>query len=329
MNSNSAYTLDQIPFYSQLQDSKTILIAGCGGGYDVYSGLPLLYNLRKLGYQCHLWNLTFTAPELLEQASQPVVPGVLWRVRAGDKSGAGEYFPELYLSQYLEQSGFEGESIVYTASRTGVVPLKSAMQSLINQLGIDTVILVDGGTDSLMQGNEEGLGTPHEDMLSIKTLYDCDVQKKLLVCLGFGIDAFHHVCHVHFLENTAQIIREGGYLGVFALMHEMEECKHFARAVEFAAARMEPSIVQSSVMHACQGYFGDHHFTDRTKGSKLFINPLMGLYWCYDLASVARNVAYLPMLEDTQSFQQIDDRIRAYRSTLKPKDMRKPEVFPH
>jgi hypothetical protein len=68
----------------------------------------------------------------------------------------------------------------------------------------------------------------------------------------------------------------------------------FAGAVEFAAIRMEPSIVQSSVASACTGHFGDHHATDRTHGSKLFINPLMGLYWYnFEIVVLCLNVKEL------------------------------------
>ena len=45
-------------------------------------------------------------------------------------------------------------------------------QILIEQLQLDTIILVDGGTDSLMRGDEAKLGTPEEDMASIAAVTD-------------------------------------------------------------------------------------------------------------------------------------------------------------
>ena len=39
---------------------------------------------------------------------------------------------------------------------------RKAYQTIVDQHKIDTIILVDGGTDSLMTGNESGLGTPTE-----------------------------------------------------------------------------------------------------------------------------------------------------------------------
>ncbi len=35
-------------------------------------------------------------------------------------------------------------------------------EALAKELQMDAIVLVDGGTDSLMQGDEEGLGTPME-----------------------------------------------------------------------------------------------------------------------------------------------------------------------
>lgn len=40
---------------------------------------------------------------------------------------------------------------------------------------IDCVILVDGGTDSLMRGDEVELGTPTEDMSSIAAIHQLKV----------------------------------------------------------------------------------------------------------------------------------------------------------
>ena len=53
---------------------------------------------------------------------------------------------------------------VYAFEKIGIRPLKQAYDHLIEILSIDTVVLVDGGTDSLMLGDEEELGTPREDM---------------------------------------------------------------------------------------------------------------------------------------------------------------------
>ncbi len=49
-----------------------------------------------------------------------------------------------------------------------------------------------------MRGDEPGLGTPEEDIASIAAVHQLALDAKLLVCLGFGVDTFHGVCHAHF-----------------------------------------------------------------------------------------------------------------------------------
>ncbi len=50
----------QMPFIDQLQEASSVLIAGAGGGYDVFSGLPLYFALREEGKTVHLANLAFS-----------------------------------------------------------------------------------------------------------------------------------------------------------------------------------------------------------------------------------------------------------------------------
>ena len=49
-----------LPFQHELQQAKTVLLAGCGGGFDVFSGLPLFFALEAAGKTVHLANLTFS-----------------------------------------------------------------------------------------------------------------------------------------------------------------------------------------------------------------------------------------------------------------------------
>jgi hypothetical protein len=50
-----------IPFWEEIRDAKTVLLAGAGGGFDIFSGLPLYFALRDVGKTVHLANLSFSA----------------------------------------------------------------------------------------------------------------------------------------------------------------------------------------------------------------------------------------------------------------------------
>ena len=231
-----------------------------------------------------------------------------------DSPRPSDYFPELYLARWFRGQG--EEISIYCFERTGFKPLLAGYQALIEHLAVDTIILVDGGTDSLMRGDEVGLGTPHEDIASIAAVDELDVERKLLVCLGFGIDRFHGVCHAHFLEGVAELIHMGGYLGSFSLVDEMPEVKKYRAATEFVFKQMPHhiSIVSSSILSALAGHYGDYHATPRTKGGKLWINPLMSLYWCFRLTPVARRILYLDEMKQTDTYMDIMFLIEALQT---------------
>ena len=128
-----------------------------------------------------------------------------------------------------------------------------------------------------------------------------------LLCLGFGVDAFHGVCHAHFLENTAALSQDGAFLGTTSLLPQMDEARRYLELVDWSVQCNpgRPSIVNTSIATAVQGYYGDVHATFRTEGSRLWINPLMSIYWTYELAPVVDRITYREALEATESFEDL------------------------
>ena len=302
----------KIPLFNELEKAGTVLIAGAGGGFDIFCGLPIYCWLKQAGKTVHLANLSFT--NLGDCDGQRPVPSLM-RVLP-NTGGSANYFPEVYLSQWL--STRYGETPVYAIERTGVRPVVAAYEWLVQTLQPDTLILMDGGTDSLLRGDEAGLGSPQEDMASLYAANAVQgVARKHLVSLGFGIDSFHGVCHAHFLENVAALIADGAYLGAWSLMHEMEEFRLYREACDFAIARMprQPSIVNTSIISAVNGGFGDQHATKRTEGSELFINPLMAFYWAFQLEPVARRNLYLDRIGNTTTYRELSLAIEAFHAT--------------
>lgn len=309
--------LFELPFHSAIGGAETVLLAGAGGGFDIFTGLPLYFALREAGKQVHLANFSFTDFSLT--TAERLAPALV-RVDA-DTKGIDRYFPELHLSRWFRARGEEVP--VYCFDRVGVMPLMNAYATLALRLTPDTLVLVDGGTDSLMRGDEVDLGTPHEDIASIAAVDMLDVPNKLLVCVGFGVDTYHGICHAQFLEAVAEIIQAGGFLGAWSLMREMPEVQLYREACDYVFERMSdhPSIVSSSVLSAIEGRFGDYHATERTKGSSLFINPLMSLYWAFQLEPVARRILYLEDLYETRTHGDVHRAIvmfRAHCRNIKP-----------
>jgi hypothetical protein len=303
-------SLDRLPLFCELDHSKRILIAGAGGGFDIYAGLPLYVYLKKQGKQVFLANLSFTNLTAVsgERVGELTMVGV-----DEESSGPKAYFPEGHLCQFLANEGYVGK--VYCFEKTGVQPLVACYQHLLDTLQFDTVILVDGGTDILMRGDEAGLGTPVEDMTSLAAVQLLNVPRKIVVCVGFGVDRFHGVCHAQFLESVAAISKNDGYLGALSLLPTMAETLLFKDAVEYASSLMPsmPSIVCTSISSAIDGWYGDVHRTHRTRGSRLWINPLMSLLWAFRLPVVAERSLYLDRLMETQTVWDVQLQIEAFR----------------
>ncbi|MEV7771765.1 DUF1152 domain-containing protein [Kitasatospora sp. NPDC086791] len=318
-------SLLQPPLITRLLAAESILIAGAGGGFDVYAGLPIALALRAAGKEVHLANFSFThlygLP--LEVWADPDVAEI-----RPDTPGPEGYFPERTLARWLHRHGMP--DTVWAFPSVGVQPLRDGYRALVARLGIDAVLLVDGGTDILMRGDEAGLGTPEEDMASLAAVAGLtEVSERLVACLGFGIDAFHGVNHTLVLENLAALDRAGGYLGAFSIPRDSREGALYLDAVEHARAAFpeHPSIVNGSVAAALRGEFGDVRFTDRTKGSDLFVNPLMAIYFGVTVEALAAEHRYLDRLERTVVTRQIATTIAEFQDEL-PRQ-RPPRQFPH
>jgi hypothetical protein len=301
----------ELPAFQRLRVASRVLVAGAGGGFDIFSGLPLALALQRAGKHVELANLSFSS---LDSA------GIDWAhddvAEVTCSSTILRYFPERHLVDWIAARTDLKPRIFCFRKSNGVVQMRAAYQHLVSELNIDAVVLVDGGSDSLMKGDEFGLGTPVEDMVSIAAAAPLDVSTKMLVSLGFGVDQYHGVCHAQVLRAVAELSRTDAYLGAHSLLTEMEEVKQYLDAVDYVQSRNgQKSIVSASIADAIRGRFGDHHSTQRTAGSTLFINPLMAIYWFFDLVPVAKRVGYLPALEGTRSWGEVKRAIREYRGT--------------
>ncbi|GAA3494656.1 DUF1152 domain-containing protein [Streptomyces prasinosporus] len=312
------------PLFTRLADAERILVAGAGGGFDVYSGLPLALSLLHQGKEVHLANLSFSA--LAGLPPDHWVADDLAAVRF-DSAVHQRYFPERTLAQWLHRHGYP--ATVYAFPQIGVRPLRAAYRALVELHDIDAVVLVDGGTDILLRGDEAGLGTPEEDLTSVAALAGLDgIPDRLVVSVGFGVDAHHGVNHVQVLENIAALERDGAYLGAFSIPRATREGAMYLDAVAHAQHHTpeHPSIVNGSIAAAVRGSFGDARFTDRTRDSELFVNPLMSLYFAFDLPGLAARCLYLDRIEDTHLMRQVHSRIAEFRESTVT---RPPRRFPH
>jgi hypothetical protein len=313
--------MDELRLPSAIENSQCVLVAGAGGGFDVYAGIPIYERLRSRGKTVFLANLSFVS---LGTTSAKALTRALYAVEP-TTTGQDLYFPERSLAQFLSR---RGENVrIYAFEQLGVAPVREGYAHLVQSLGLDAIVLVDGGTDILLRGDEEGLGTPAEDMASLAAVAAMNVPTRIVACVGFGIDAYHGVCHANWLENVAALTSEGAFLGATALLKRMPEVRLYLHAINDAdMTTSHPSIVNGSIVSAIEGRFGDYHRNLWTRGSTLFINPLMSLLWTFDLAAVARRNLCLERLADTENSRDVHRAIGRFRETVR---RRPPQMIPH
>jgi hypothetical protein len=290
-----------LPDLGPLLDCRNVLVAGMGGGFDVFCGLPIYFELRRRGVNVHLANLTFSQLQWLKNGvvlSESLV-GI-----SGESHSNLPYLPELHLARWFREQRGE-EVTVWCFNTKGARPLLDAYRLLIAHLSVDAVLLVDGGVDSLMRGDEAQTGTVLEDSLSLAAVHEVEgLKARLLACLGMGAE--QDVSHAHVFENIAALTEAGAFLGSCSLVRQMEACRLYDEAVEYAHSRrgQDPSVINASVVSAVRGHYGDFHLTEKTRGSRLWISPLMPIYWFFDLAAVAERNLFLPRIRHSESFRE-------------------------
>jgi len=295
-----------IPILDELSQCQNLLIAGAGGGFDIFCGLPIYFELKKRGQNVHLANLSFADIESVRHGLRltPTLVGVDY-----DPSQIYPYFPELYLAEWFKV-GLGQDVAVWCFQKTGAFPLTENYHVLAEHLSIDGILLVDGGVDSLMRGDEWQKGTLVEDAVSLFAVNSLStVKRRFIACAGLGAE--QNVTYTHVFENIAALTKEGGFLGACSLAPAMPSYQAFESAVLYVQEKPfhEPSVINSSIISAVCGNYGDYHLTDKTRDSQLWISPLMALYWFFDFEVVVRRNLFLPQLQGTYTFRDALDRV--------------------
>jgi hypothetical protein len=71
-------------------------------------------------------------------------------------------------------------------------------------------------------------------------------------------------------------------------------------------------VINSSIISAVRGNYGDYHLTEKTRGSRLWISPLMALYWFFDFESIVRHNLFLEQLRGTYTFRDALFRVHDF-----------------
>jgi hypothetical protein len=294
-------------------DARRVLIAGAGGGYDVLGAVPLLHDLEQRGVEVHLASLSFCYLNGLDGARRIDDVACLYEVGPG-AAIATAYCPEAWLAEFIAERTARPRSI-WCFDKVGVRPLRRAYEWLIRELAIDHVILVDGGIDAILRGDESSLGTPAEDLASVAAVAGIDVPARL-ACLGLGAELRDGIPHEQVFARIAELTRARGYLGAHAVAAGTPRGDLYRDAVAHVFAHQDgqkQSHVHKVVVAAMNGEYG-------AIAPHVWLSALLPIHWWFDLDAVARTHLFLRELGDTESIWDVSARIEAARKALAVRD---------
>ncbi|MFN8530833.1 MAG: DUF1152 domain-containing protein [Anaerolineae bacterium] len=212
-----------LPILEHVSNCRSLLIAGMGGGYDVYCGLPIYFALKAQGMNVHLANYSFTDTTLIDRGTRLTQ----WLIGVkGSEADELSYGPELHLARWFHEQG--EDPTIWVFHKTGVRPLIEGYQALVEYLQIDGILLIDGGVDSLLRGDEAEIGTILEDLVSLVAVKEISgVHTKLIAATALGAE--QDMCYAHVFENIAALTKLGAFYGACALTPDMQEYQDYQR----------------------------------------------------------------------------------------------------
>jgi hypothetical protein len=298
------------PISEILAGASRVLLAGCGGGYDVLGAVPLAVELLERGTDVRFASLSFCYLNALAGARQdPTLPNLYSVPAAAAREDC--YCPEAWLARWLEeQLGLRQP--VWAFDKTGAGPLERAYRRLVAEEQIDAVVLVDGGIDALLAGDESSLGTPAEDLCSLAAVARLELAASALACVALGAELRDGICHEQALRRMAELQRHGGFLGACALARASRAGGLYRDAVDFVLAH-QAAVRRSHVHRVLRAALDGEYGAD---GPHIWISPLMCIYWFFSLATVARTHRFLDALAGTETIWDVVARIEAEREEL-------------
>jgi hypothetical protein len=300
-----------------LKDPKirSVLLVGCGGGFDFVHSLLIYDDLIQLGKEIYVGSYSFGNPQdysanpplepLFSDSysrntsntdysnhsiSNDILSPIVYRI-SSICSGSTEYCPELGYCSYLDllyPSKSPHEIYAYYARSFTTRTLTQFYSQLISHHDIDVVICIDGGSDSLMKGDEHGLGDPIEDAVSVAAIASlcCSLQSYsnptpspsltspkqplgLLYTVGFGCDRFNFVSDASSFRAVAELTALGGFLGSFSLTPSSHRVSIYREGLAHIYQRQQMrSILSGCILASALGSYGtDLHSSSLTTSS--------------------------------------------------------------
>ncbi|NOZ58994.1 MAG: DUF1152 domain-containing protein [Euryarchaeota archaeon] len=275
--------------------AERALVIGIGGGGDVIGCIPTASYLSLLGVEVVLGGLTW------ERRVVDPKPGPrrIEELENAEKlcEGAALAGPEtrtIYGTALTESvaSRVLGREVLLLDISGGALGTAKALEDAGRKLGIDLVVGIDVGGDSLARGDEPGVQSPLADGIMLAALAKLPGDSVLGV-IGYGSDGELTLEELN--RNVAELIARGALLGARgATQEDLEIMERIASASATEASRL--------VVEAGRGRYGEYSI--RAGRRSVYLTPcsLVTFYFSarqvFDFSRISRLVAHTSSLRE-------------------------------
>lgn len=300
--------------------NNIIFFAGCGGGYDIFGSLPMVYKESNLNKTILLSNISFTSTDTLKNLSKSNSTKVItlsqgcFEINPGSYADDVHYFPEYLLANQLDCP-------VYAICDFDTVDLIICAYASIlekNQIQtVDTFYLVDGGCDVLLTGKETELATFVEDMMNLKAITNIiennifPINNFYVCAIGLNVDCGHGVVELELVERLEQMRNDKIIIQEEYLSINQPHVKFYSDIL--AKCNIGQTLVHSFVHEALFGNYGfvvpNHPNIKITSNDKVNVSDLTKLFIICDGNKLAKSICYLDIITNTMESDQVENSV--------------------
>ena len=301
---------------------KAIIIAGCGGGSDIYGALSLFFELNKncTKTETNIILVNYSLMDPKEQSIQKYITHVtdnLAVVNCIDTIDVDQNpkYSELKLSKILSRKIYILTN--YPTCREIVTSYQTIMKMEEVDV-VDALYLVDGGCDVILSGNEEGgLGSPVEDMMHLKAVTGLNnVLNKIVLAIGLNIEIGDGVLQSS-LDKRINELEEKKIMLDKKLLNYNDEC-----VKKYCDCVLQPKPLTSTVQNliVCailghRGYYVPEHLKYKIEENVICLMDQTCTLYHFDLKRLAESVIYLDIIGPDQDSDEVDELIEKFIET--------------
>ncbi|NOT55501.1 MAG: DUF1152 domain-containing protein [Deltaproteobacteria bacterium] len=210
----------RVSLESLIRGSTHALVIGVGGGGDVVGALAtarflefcgLRFTLGGLPWERFLYDPTPGPRRLVEIENARILHPQAWMVNGATHTYAGLRFTE------TEMAALYGWEVLHVDINDGVAGAVAGLEAAITALGVDLLVGIDVGGDSLAYGGEPGLRSPLADAVMLAAFHELEQrgQQAIWGVFGYGSDGELTTDEIEYA--LAQVSKAGGLLGTWGL----------------------------------------------------------------------------------------------------------------